>query len=423
MNKITNVIEQVYDPGRLQVAWQQVRKNDGAAGIDNMSVKDFEERGKTLAPLIAKKLKSDNYRFKPAKRVYIEKEFSNKLRPLGIPVVMDRIVSQSMNLVLNEIFDKTFTNSNFGFRKERSQHMAIKYVQRLVKANYKWCAAIDLKSFFDEIPHNLIMKLLRRKIKDERFITLVARALKSGIIYEGKFEKTIKGCPQGSPISPILSNIVLNELDQELERRGLKYCRWADDFLIMVRSERAAKRILENITRFLEEDLGLTVNNEKSQAVHISKVTFLGFKIHREKIIISPKAREKFKDKVRKLTKRNNPLSMHEIIKQLNKYLQGWIGYFKIQETKTKLRRLDQFIRQRLRAMQLKKWKKPKRFQKMMIKAEAPIERAKRTWVKMNRWKSVKRLEVLFTLDLKWFRELGLLTLDDYRNATPEPTN
>ena len=206
---------------------------------------------------------------------------------------MDRIVSQSVNSVFEEIFDPDFTESNFGFRKGRSQHMAIRHVQAIAREGYEWCASIDLKSFFDEIPHNLILKLIRRKIADERLLTLIARALKAGVIVEGRFEKTEKGCPQGSPLSPMISNIVLNELDQELEHRGLKYARWADDFVILLRSERAATRVLKGVTNYLKENLGLPVNEDKSGVAETKDVTFLGFQILAGKIRVSDKAQDK----------------------------------------------------------------------------------------------------------------------------------
>jgi RNA-directed DNA polymerase len=278
--KAKKVLERVYNPGRLRLAWQQVRKNAGAAGIDKMTVEAFERREDELLKLIHERLKAGVYRFKPARRALIPKEGSKKKRKLGIPVVMDRIVSQSMNLVLEEIFDPDFTASNFGFRRGRSQHQAIKHVQGMVLEGYEWCASIDLKSFFDEIPHGLILKLILRKIADEGLVTLVARALKAGVIVEGKLEKTTKGCPQGSPVSPMVSNIVLNELDQELERRGHRYCRWADDFLIVLKSERAANRVMDGIVKYLEEELNLPVNPTSPVSDEIQKNVMV-FKIMR----------------------------------------------------------------------------------------------------------------------------------------------
>jgi RNA-directed DNA polymerase len=290
--KTEKVLEKVSEPRRLLEAWQQVKRNAGAAGIDRMTVEEFENRKEEMFPIIRRKLEAGEYRFKPARRVLIPKEGSKgKFRKLGIPVVMDRIVSASIALTFEEIFDVEFTESNYGFRRGKSQHQAIEYVRRTVEEGYQWCASVDLKSFFDEIPHDLILKLIRRKIADERLVTLVARALKAGVIVEGKFEKTTKGSPQGSPLSPMLSNIVLNEMDQELERRGLKYCRWADDFVILVKSERAAKRVMEGITRYLEEELGLPVNKEKSEVSHIKDVEFLGFQILANKIRVSAKSR------------------------------------------------------------------------------------------------------------------------------------
>ena len=412
--KQENVLERVYNLGRLRMAWRQVRKNAGAAGIDRMTVEEFERREDELVKLIHDKLEDGIYRFKPARRKLIPKKGSSKKRKLGIPVVMDRIVSQSMNLTFEGIYAPGFTESNFGFRRGRSQHGAIKHVQRFVVDGYDWCASIDLKSFFDEIPHDLILKLIRGKIADEGLVTLVARALKAGVMVEGKLEKTTKGCPQGSPVSPMLSNIVLNELDHELEKRGHRYCRWADDFLILLKSERAAMRVMDGIVTYLEEELHLPVNTEKSEVARVKDVTFLGFQILRGKIRVSNDARVRFKDKIRELSRRNNPLSMYQNIQELNKYLQGWVAYFGIQEFKTLFGDFDGWIRSRLRSMQLKKWKNPRKFQRIMIKSGFKPQEAHKTWVKMNKWQSVNRVVVRFTMNIKWFKQQGLIFLEDF---------
>ena len=416
--KYEKVLEEIYNPGRLWEAWQRVKRNAGAAGIDEMTVQDFECRKEELLRIIHEKLKEMRYRFKPARRVLIPKEGTGKFRKLGIPVIIDRIVATSINEVFVEIFAPEFTESNFGFLRGKSQQQAIMHVQKIVNDGYQWCASIDLKSFFDEIPHELIFKLIRRKIADERLVTMIARALKAGVVVEGKFEKTTKGAPQGSPLSPMISNIVLNELDHELERRGLRYCRWADDFVILVKSERAAKRAMENVTEFLKEQLGLQVNREKSKATPIEEVTFLGFQIRRGKIRVSNKAREKFKNRVRELTHRNNPLSMYQNIHELNDYLRGWVGYFKIQEFKWLFGKYDGWIRSRLRSMQLKKWKKPQKFQRIMIHAGFDPYKAHRTWVRMSKWQSVTRREVRFVMNIKWFRKQGVIFLHDFTQAT-----
>jgi group II intron reverse transcriptase/maturase len=412
--KHVKVLERIYDPRRLRKAWQQVKKNAGAAGIDQMTVSDFEQRKDELIARIHAKLKAGTYRFKPVRTVMISKQGSTKQRKLGIPVVMDRVVSQSTNLVLQEIFEPDFSQSNYGFRRGHSQHQAIYHVQDIVKEGYKWAVSIDLANFFGAISHNLIFKLIRRKIADERLVTLIARALKAGIRVDGRVEKTTIGCPQGSPLSPILSNIVLNELDQELEQRGHRHCRWADDFVILLKSERAAKRVMEGITGYLQNNLQLAVNKEKSRVAWAKDIAFLGFQILREKIRVSNKARVKFKAKVRELTRRNNPLSMHQNIEKLNKYLRGWVSYFRIQQFWTLFQDLDAWIRSRLRSMQLKKWKKPRKFQRMLIRAGTRPQRAKRVWIKMEKWQSVKRREVCFVMDLEWFRRQRLIFLHDF---------
>ena len=412
--KIEGVMERVYDRGRLHRAWLSVKSNAGAAGIDHVTVEAFAEKAEEHLDRIHEKLLAGRYRFQPVRRVEILKPGSTKKRQLGIPVVMDRIVSQSLHTVLDELWDADFTASNFGFRRGKSPHQAIEHMRQAVEDGYRWCASIDLQGFFDEIPHDLILRLIRRKIRDERVVTLIARALKAGVKVEGKIEKTTKGCPQGAPVSPTRSNIVLNELDQELERRGHRYVRWADDFVILLRSERAAGRVMESVTIFLEETLGLSVNRDKSQVARVSDVEFLGFQIFRKKIRISPTAQKRFKDRVRQLTRRNNGRSMAQNIQDLSEYLRGWVGYFRIQEFRQLFKKLDGFIRSRLRSMQLKKWKKPKKFQRMMIRAGYPVAEAKRTWVKMDRWQSVARRPVRFVLNLAWFRRRGLLFLDDF---------
>ena len=413
-SKVKDVIERVHSPRRLQRSWEQVRCNAGAAGVDNMTVAAFAGSQEVLLELIHQKLKAGTYRFKPAKRVLIPKPGTNEPRKLGIPTVMDRIVSQSLHSVLEEIFDPDFTPSNFGFRRGKSQHQAIRHVQQHVTAGYEWCVSIDLQSFFDEIPHNQVLRQIRRKISDEMLVTLVARAIKAGTRVDGRTKKSTKGVPQGSPVSPILSNLVLNELDQELERRGHRYCRWADDFVILVRTERAAERVMASISQYLESELGLHVNIEKSRVAPIKHVEYLGFQILRGKIRVGTKARKKFKNRIRELTPRNNGRSMYANIYELNKYLNGWIAYFRIQQFKTLLKSLDGFIRNRIRSMQLKKWKKPKKFQRMMRKAGICPQDAHKTWVRMNKWQSVHRRVVRAVLSNRWCRGQGLTTLDDF---------
>jgi RNA-directed DNA polymerase len=412
--KQKDVLEKVWEPKRLNTAWRQVKKNAGAAGIDLMTVKEFERRKQELMRIILIKLKTEKYRFKPARRVLIPKEGSTKKRKLGIPVVIDRIIAQSIHTVFEEIFDPDFTENNFGFRRGKSQHQAIEHVRDRVVEGYSWCASIDLKSFFDEIPHDLILKLIRRKVSDEGLVTLVARELKAGVVVDGRLEKTIKGCPQGSPLSPMLSNIVLNEMDHELERRGLKYARWADDFVILLKSKRSAQRAMESITGYLEASLGLPVNWEKSEVAKMHEVSFLGFRIYKRRIQVSKESLDKFKMRVRELTHRNNPLSMYQAVRDLNKYLRGLVGYFRIQEFKLLFGNMDRWTRNRLRSMQLKKWKKPNKFQRIMISRGFPAVEAHKTWVAMKKWQSVHRKEVRMVIGLEWFRIMGLVFLDDF---------
>ena len=383
-------------------------------------MEEFGKQENRYLEVAQAKLKAGHYRFKPARRVLIPKPGTTKKRKLGIPTVMDRIVSQSINLVFEEIFGQEFTSSNFGFRRGKSQHQAIGHMRRIISEGYEWCASIDLKSFFDEIPQGLILKLIRRKIRDEKLVTLIARVLKAGVIIDGEYTKTEKGCPQGSPLSPMISNIVLNELDHNLEKRGHKYVRWADDFLIFVKSERAAIRVMEITTRYLEGELGLPINQEKSQVALIRKIEFLGIQFLKGKIRISTKAKTKFKQRIRELTKRNNPLSMYQIIQKLNEYVRGWINYFRIQEFRRPIEELDWFIRSRLRSMQLKEWKIPGKFRRMMIRYGVKAEEAYKTWVNMRKWQSAHKPTVKFVLNLQWFRRQGVISLIDFTQRNLE---
>lgn len=418
--KEEQVLERVYDRERLATAWRQVKKNAGAAGIDGMTVEEFQKAEEKHLGTVIEKLKAGHYRFKPARRVLIEKPGTKAKRKIGIPVVLDRIVSQSINRALAEIFEREFTESNYGFREGHSQQRAIGQMRQIINEGYGWVVSIDLKSFFDEIPHGLILKLIRRKIRDERLVTLIARALKAGVIVDGKYEKTEKGTPQGSPLSPILSNIVLNELDQELERRGHKYVRWADDFLIFVKSERAAQRVKEGISHYIKEELELEINEEKSGTHPSHEATFLGFQIWRGKIKISTKAKKEIHKKIKGMTTRNNPISMSRVIERINEYLKGWIAYFRIQEFKRPLKELDNYIRTRLRSIQLKKWKNPKKFQRIMIAQGCDPRVAHKTWVNMRKWKSALRRNVSITLNPEWFRKKGLFFLADFTERNLE---
>lgn len=315
--KYQNVIERVYDQGHLYQAWQQVCKNASVIGIDQLTVEIFECRKEKLLELIQDKLKAGTYHFKPARRLPIPKADSSKMRKFGIPVVMDRVVSQSINSVLEQIFEPDLNDFNFEFRKEKSQHQVIQHVQRKVTDDYGWCVSVDLKAFFDKIPHNRIFKLIRKKITDEPMMTLISRALKTGVRVNGKVNKITKGCPQGSAVLPMISNIVLNELDHELGGRNHLYCRWKDDFVVLLKSKKAAERVMAGIIRYLEEELDLPVNKEKSLVAEVKRVS--------------------------NLTHWNHPLPRHRIILVL-------------------FRNLDAWIRSQLRSIQLKKWKKSRKF-------------------------------------------------------------
>lgn len=354
------MLEQILSPANLNAAYKRVKQNKGAGGIDEMeveSLKDYliKEKEALIASILDGK-----YRPNPVRRVEIPKE-NGKKRQLGIPTVVDRVIQQAITQVLSPIYEKQFSQSSYGFRPKRSAHQALRQCQRHITEGYKYAVDMDLEKFFDTVNQSKLVEVLSRTIKDGRVISLIHRYLQAGVVVANKFEQTAVGVPQGGPLSPLLSNIMLNELDKELERRGHRFVRYADDLLILCKSKRAAARTMENLVPYIEEKLFLRVNREKSTVAYIKNVKFLGysFYVKREcRLRIHLKSVEKMRSKIRELTSRSNGWGNARRKEALKQYITGWVNYFKLADMKTLMIETDEWYRRRLRMVFWKQWKR-----------------------------------------------------------------
>ena len=340
----TQLLELVLAPDNLNKAWTRVRSNKGAPGIDGLTIDNFVAHFRGSGKSLIEDIRQGNYQPYPAKRVYIEKE-DGSLRGLGIPTVFDRVIQQAVVQIITPIFDPEFSESSFGYRPNRSQHQAIKQVQKYVKEGRRIAVDVDLSKFFDRVNHDYLMTQLGMKIKDKGLLKLISKYLRSGIVENGVLQESREGVPQGGPLSPLLSNVVLDRMDKELEKRGHKFARWADDFIILVHSKRAGERVMASVTRFVERKLKLKVNEHKSRVVPTSQCKFLGFSFHGSSLVWHSDAMRKFKREIRKLTGRSRGISTARLLKELTVYMRGWINYFGIAQGYQKCIGLDHWIR------------------------------------------------------------------------------
>ena len=370
-----NLLEKIVDRRNFFEAYKKVKANKGSHGIDGMRVDELLPYLKGNYENLKASLLSETYKPQAVRRVEIPKP-NGTLRLLGIPTVIDRLIQQSINQVLSPIFDREFSNSSYGFRPRRSAHMALKQSQKHINEGYKYVVDIDLEKFFDTVNHDILMHLIAKKIEDKRVLKLIRKYLNSGIMLEGAVVKSEEGAVQGGPLSPLLSNILLDELDKELETRGHRFCRYADDCNIYVKSKRAGERVLKSITIFLERKLKLKVNTEKSAVSSPTKRKFLGYSFYYSKdgikLRVHDKSYKRLKEKIRKITNRNVSMNFNYRIKKLNEIIVGWVNYFKLADMKSKLIELDGWIRRRLRACVWKTWKKTKTKFKNLIKLGIP---------------------------------------------------
>jgi RNA-directed DNA polymerase len=354
-----NLLERVLEPHNLRCALYQVRRNQGAPGIDGMTVDDLEEHLKTHWLTIRASLLAGTYAPQPVRRAAIPKP-GGGTRNLGIPIVLDRFIEQALLQVLQQEWDPTFSERSHGFRPQRSAHQAVGQAQAYIRAGYTWVVDIDLEKLFDRVNHDVLMSRVRRRVKDRRVVTLIHRFLKAGVLtLEGSVEPTVEGTPQGGPLSPLLANLLLDELDKELEKRGHRFARYADDANIYVRSRQAGERVMASVTRFLERKLRLKVNEAKSAVDRPWNRTFLGFtftKRRSNRRKVSEKALKAFKAKVRELTGRTRGRTIRQIGQELRQLMLGWRAFFGFAEVRSPLRELDKWIRRRLRSYHWKQW-------------------------------------------------------------------
>ena len=357
------LLEKILNDKNLYHAYKQVYKNKGASGVDGITV---EELGVYLfqhKEEIKEQIRNLKYKPSPVRRVEIPKE-NGKKRKLGIPTAVDRVIQQAIVQVITPLFEPQFSETSYGFRPRRSCEMAVIKALEYFNDGYDWIVDIDLQAFFDNVNQDKLIGIIRKTIKDGRVVSLIRKYLVNGVMINGVVQPTKVGTPQGGNLSPLLSNIMLNELDKELEKRGLRFVRYADDCLIVVKSEKAANRVMKSVTRYIEKKLGLIVNAEKSKVARPRDIKYLGFGFYNKKGIWKPKLHvksvQKFKAKLKDITSRSNALSIDEKIEKLNQVIRGWINYFRIADMKTLVQGIGEHLRHRLRMCIWKYWKKPR---------------------------------------------------------------
>ena len=407
-------MEAIVERDNLRKALAQVKRNKGAPGIDGMSVDDLAPYLKEHWPAIRAQLLDGTYQPQPVRRVEIPKA-SGGTRPLGIPTVLDRLIQQAVMQVLQAGWDGTFSEASFGFRPGRSAHQAVQRAQELIASGHDHVVDIDLEKFFDRVNHDILMGLVAKRVADKRILKLIRGFLTAGVLADGLVGPTEEGTPQGGPLSPLLSNLMLDVLDKELETRGLNFVRYADDCNIYVRSQRAGERVMASIDRFLTGRLKLRVNKAKSAVARPGKRKFLGFSFTsgtQPRRRIAPQSLARFRSRVRELTRRTRGRSLAQTVKELSVYLIGWRGYFGFCETPSVLRNLDQWTRRRLRAIVWKQWKRgPTRFAELRRCGVGRDLAAQTAGSPHGPWRLSNSPALTFALPNAFFTSLGFAPL------------
>lgn len=417
------LLAHVLAPENLKRAYKRVVRNGGAAGTDGMQVQDLQGYLDEAWPQVKEQIERGQYRPLPVLGIEIPKASGGK-RLLGIPTVLDRMIQQAIHQVLSPMWEEDFSDHSYGFRPARSAQGAVLQGLAYINEGYQEIVDLDLKAFFDRVSHDKLMALIRMKVKDKFLLRLIRRYLQSGIMLGGVEKARQKGTPQGGPLSPLLSNILLNQLDQELENRGHRFVRYADDCSIYVRSKVAAKRVLGSITRFLEQKLLLEVNSEKTQICRPVKFTLLGYGFvslyqkgvkGKYRLRVAPKSIKRFKLKLKGLTRKTRPLALSERIKQINKVIKGWLQYFKYAHSFRKLKELDGWLRNRLRYCIWKHWKKPEKRRRSFIRLGVEAQKAY-SWSRsrMGGWAIALSPMMRTTITIQRLERRGYLPLVDY---------
>ena len=412
-----NLLELILRKDNLNMAYKQVKSNKGSGGIDGMQVDELLPYLRENQETLIQELRDGKYKPNPVRRVEIPKETKGEFRKLGVPTVVDRVIQQAIIQELTPIYEEQFSNNSFGFRPKRGAHDALRQCQKNVNDGYVYVVDMDLEKFFDTVCQSKLVEVLSQTIKDGRVVSLIHRYLNAGVIANGLFERTEIGMPQGGPLSPLLSNIMLNELDKELERRGHRFVRYADDCMIFCKSKKSAERTLENIIPFIEEKLFLRVNRKKTEVAHISKVKYLGYSFYRYKgkyrFRVHPKSVTKMKNKIRELTDRNNGMSNAKREEKYQQFVRGWVNYFKLADMKGLLTRADEWARRRIRAVYWKQWKRVRTRYRILRKLKLEHWQAiKLANSRCGYWRMAEMLNTVITK--KIIAKLGYTSMLDY---------
>jgi RNA-directed DNA polymerase len=410
------LMEEVCERDNLKEALRRVKGNQGSAGIDRMTVDQLSAYLKQHWPAIREQLLNGAYEPKPVRRVEIPKP-DGGVRKLGIPTVLDRFIQQAVMQVLQRQWDRTFSDHSYGFRPGRSAHQAVAQAQKYIAEGHGWCIDLDLEKFFDRVNHDKLMGQIAQRVEDKRLLKLIRAFLNAGVMENGLVSPSVEGTPQGGPLSPLLSNLVLDELDRELERRGHRFVRYADDCNIYVRSERAGQRVMESITRFITHKLKLKVNEAKSAVARPQQRKFLGFSFTvgpEVKRVIAPKALDRFKQRIREITLRAKGVSVETTMEELAPYMRGWRGYFGFCETPEVLMSLTRWVRLRLRAALWRQWKTPRRRRAALLELGVRLRLASNTAGSgRGPWYLAKAKALSVGLSNAHLKSLGLPTLID----------
>lgn len=411
-NQTMRLLEKITSYSNLEQAYKQVNQNKGGSGVDGMSVKEFGGWFVKNWQNFQMEIQSGIYEPQMVKGVSIPKP-KGGLRQLGIPTVKDRVVQQAIKQVLERIYDPKFSSNSYGFRPNRSAHQALQQASQIVKSGKARVVDIDLAKFFDEVNHQRLLWLLGTRIGDKRVLRLISKILKTDILLDGLQEQRKKGTPQGSPLSPLLSNIVLDELDQELSRRGLEFVRYADDVQIFVSSKMSAERVQSSIIKFIEERMKLRVNREKSGIKPSFKVNFLGYKIlYGGKLGLSDSSEKRLKEQIKGLTRRNRGISFEKLLKELRSKLQGWLQYFRLAQMQTKLKRIEGWLRRKLKCFRLKQCKRTIGIVRFLKKLGVEKRLCWRTGLSGKGWWRLSNSPALnIGMNNKWFEKQGLYSL------------
>jgi len=408
-----NLLQRILEPANLQTAWKRVKENKGSSGIDNLTIEEFPAYAREHWKEIRTALLQGDYIPSPVRRVEIPKA-TGGTRPLGIPTVLDRVIQQAIYQVLMPIFEPLFSDSSFGFRPGCSAHDAVYQVQGYIAEGYKTAVDMDLSKFFDKVNHDVLMNRLSRHVGDKQVLRLIGKYLRAGVMVDGRLQATNKGVPQGGPLSPLLANVLLDDLDKELEKRGHRFARYADDFIILLKSRRAGERVMKTVRSFLEQQLKLEVNDEKSRVATIDQCTFLGFTFRGKTIRWTDKAFKEFKRRVKVLTGRSWGVSISYRMKKLTEYIRGWINYFGISEYYRPIPLLDEWLRRRIRMCYWKQWRWCRNKVRELVKLGTSIKAAISVGLsRKGYWHLARTLATQSGMTNKWLEKQGLISIKE----------